>query len=54
MPGLGTIANCAAIAAAGILGVLFGNRIKKRMQDTLRNLDDDRKSRNWQHHRRNH
>ena len=35
MPGLGTIANCAAIAAAGILGVLFGNRIKKRMQDTL-------------------
>ena len=35
MPGLGTIANSAAIAAAGILGVLFGNRIKKRMQDTL-------------------
>lgn len=35
MPGLGTIVNVIAIAAAGIIGCLAGERIAPRFQDTL-------------------
>lgn len=35
MPGLGTIINVAAVIAGGILGMLFGKKLKKRVQDTL-------------------
>lgn len=35
MPGLGTIINVTAIFAAGILGMLFGNRIPKRLQESM-------------------
>lgn len=35
MPGLGTIINVAAIIAGGIFGILFGNVITERHQDTL-------------------
>ena len=35
MIGLGTIINCAAILAGGILGLLFGRFLKKDMQDSL-------------------
>ena len=35
MIGLGTIINCAAILAGGILGLLFGRFLKKDMQNSL-------------------
>lgn len=35
MPGLGTIINVAAVIIGGFLGMLFGNKLKKRVQDTL-------------------
>lgn len=35
MPGLGTIVNMLAIAAGGIIGVLFGERIPGRLQETI-------------------
>lgn len=35
MFGLGTIINCAAIVAGGILGLLFGRFFKERLQDGL-------------------
>ena len=35
MVGLGTIINCAAIVAGGILGMLFGKFIPGRLQDGL-------------------
>ena len=35
MPGLGTIINVTAIFAAGIMGMLFGARIPKRLQDSM-------------------
>lgn len=35
MPGLGTIINAAAVLAGGILGLLFGKLIGKRLQDIL-------------------
>lgn len=35
MPGLGTIVNVVAIAVAGIIGCLAGERIAPRFQDTL-------------------
>lgn len=35
MPGIGTIVNAAAIAAAGITVCLAGSRIPQKMQDTL-------------------
>ena len=35
MIGLGTIINCAAILAGGILGLLFGRFLKEDMQDSL-------------------
>ena len=35
MPGLGTIVNVIAIAAAGVIGCLAGERIAPRFQDTL-------------------
>ena len=36
MPGLGTLVNVLAILAGGILGLLFGNVLGERVQDTLR------------------
>lgn len=35
MIGLGTIINCAAILAGGLLGLLFGKFMKERLQDGL-------------------
>ena len=35
MFGLGTIINVGGILAGGIFGMLFGNRLEKRFQDTL-------------------
>ena len=35
MPGLGSIINAAAIAAAGLAGCLMGSRIPSRIQDSL-------------------
>lgn len=35
MIGLGTIINCAAIVLGGIVGLLFGNFLKERYQETL-------------------
>ena len=35
MAGLGTIINMAGILAGGLGGLLFGNRLEKRYQDTL-------------------
>lgn len=35
MPGMGTIINVAAIIIGGIFGMLFGNRLSERHQDTL-------------------
>ena len=35
MHGLGTLINMAAIAAGGIIGLLFGKRFEKRFQETL-------------------
>jgi len=35
MPGLGTIVNCAAVAAGGLLGMLFGKKIKENIKDQL-------------------
>lgn len=35
MPGLGTIINVTAIVIGGLLGMLFGKKLKKRVQDTL-------------------
>ena len=35
MPGLGTIINCAAILAGGLLGLLFGRFLKENIQDAL-------------------
>ena len=35
MIGLGTILNVAGIIAGGLFGLLFGNRMEKRFQDTL-------------------
>lgn len=35
MSGLGTIINCAAIAAGGATGLLAGNAMKERYQETL-------------------
>ena len=35
MRGLGTIINVACIIAGGLAGLLFGSRIKARMQETL-------------------
>lgn len=35
MPGMGTIINVAAIIIGGIFGMLFGNRLSQRHQDTL-------------------
>lgn len=35
MFGLGTIINVCGIVAGGVLGLLFGNRLEKRFQDTL-------------------
>lgn len=35
MPGLGTIVNCAAVAAGGILGMLFGKKINEKTRDQL-------------------
>ena len=35
MIGLGTIINCAAILAGGILGLLFGRFLKEDMQNSL-------------------
>mgnify|MGYP003304900722 CR=1 FL=1 len=35
MIGLGTIINCVAILAGGILGLLFGRFLKNDMQDSL-------------------
>ena len=35
MPGLGTIINFAAVIIGGILGMLFGKKLKQRVQDTL-------------------
>ena len=35
MPGLGTIINAAAIIVAGLLGLLFGRFLTKRIQDVL-------------------
>ena len=35
MPGLGTIVNIAAIVVGGLLGLLFGNKIGKGIQETL-------------------
>lgn len=37
MIGLGTIINTAAIVAGGVLGTLFGNKMKDSYQDSLRN-----------------
>lgn len=35
MPGLGTLVNVIAIVIGGILGLLFGNLLNKRIQETL-------------------
>ncbi|MBR4887708.1 MAG: DUF554 domain-containing protein [Clostridia bacterium] len=35
MVGLGTIINCAAIVAGGVLGLLFGRFLKEELQDAL-------------------
>lgn len=35
MPGLGTLINVAAIISGGIIGILFGNFINNRVQETL-------------------
>ena len=35
MFGLGTIINVGGILLGGVLGMLFGNRLEKRYQDTL-------------------
>ncbi len=35
MPGIGTIINVAAIFAAGLLGMAFGGRIPKRVQESM-------------------
>lgn len=35
MPGLGTLINCLGIFAGGIVGLLFGKRIKENIQDAL-------------------
>lgn len=35
MPGLGTLINMSLIVAGGIVGLIFGNRLPERYQDTL-------------------
>ena len=35
MIGLGTIINCIAIVIGGVLGLVFGNLMKERLQDIL-------------------
>ena len=35
MIGLGTIINCAAIVAGGVLGLLFGRFLKEELQNAL-------------------
>lgn len=35
MPGLGTLVNCAAVIAGGVLGLLFGKKINKDVRDSL-------------------
>lgn len=36
MPGLGTIINCAAIIAGGVIGAVFGHFLNERVQEGLR------------------
>ena len=35
MPGLGTLVNCAAVIAGGVLGLLFGKKINTDVRDSL-------------------
>lgn len=35
MPGIGTVINCAAVILGGILGMLFGKKIKSDIRDSL-------------------
>ena len=35
MPGIGTIVNVIAVIAGGILGILFGKKIKLEIRDSL-------------------